>query len=320
MLGVSRTAVWKNIQKLKEEGYPIEAVTNKGYRLLSVDEADILDREQIAAKLTTAWAGRPLIYKEETGSSNDDIFALAAQGYPHGTLVVTSRQTAGKGRRGRTWISPKEGNVYMSILLKPDLPAEVTPMLTVVMALSVYQASLDMAAAQPQESAARCRFGIKWPNDIVASVDDGPYRKLCGILTEMRMEDREISAITIGIGLNVNQVEFAPEIAENATSYGLALGRKVNRASLTAYTWNHFEENYSLFTQTQDFSKLHDAYEQGLVNKGRSVHVLDPRTPFTGTAVGINMQGELLVQPDDGSAVRTIASGEVSVRGVQGYV
>ena len=117
MLGVSRTAVWKNIQKLKEEGYPIEAVTNKGYRLLSVDEADILDREQIAAKLTTAWAGRPLIYKEETGSSNDDIFALAAQGYPHGTLVVTSRQTAGKGRRGRTWISPKEGNVYMSILL-----------------------------------------------------------------------------------------------------------------------------------------------------------------------------------------------------------
>ena len=320
MLGVSRTAVWKNIQKLKEEGYPIEAVTNKGYRLLSVDEADILDREQIAAKLTTVWAGRPLIYKEETGSSNDDIFALAAQGYPHGTLVVTSRQTAGKGRRGRTWISPKEGNVYMSILLKPDLPAEVTPMLTVVMALSVYQASLDMTAAQPQESSARCRFGIKWPNDIVVSVDDGPYRKLCGILTEMRMEDREISAITIGIGLNVNQMEFAPEIAENATSYGLALGRKVNRASLTAYTWNHFEENYSLFTQTQDFSKLHDAYEQGLVNKGRSVHVLDPRTPFTGTAVGINMQGELLVQPDDGSAVRTIASGEVSVRGVQGYV
>lgn len=320
MLGVSRTAVWKNIQKLKEEGYPIEAVTNKGYRLLSVAEADILDREQIASKLTTAWAGRPLIYKEETGSTNDDIFGLAAEGYPHGTLVVTSRQTAGKGRRGRTWISPREGNVYMSILLKPDLPPEVTPMLTVVMALSVYQASLDIAAAQPEEQAARCRFGIKWPNDIVVSVDDGPYRKLCGILTEMRMEDREISAITIGIGLNVNQTEFAPEIAENATSYGLAFGSKINRAALTAYTWNHFEENYSLFTQTQDFSKLHNAYEEGLVNKGRAVHVLDPRTPFTGTAVGINMQGELLVQPDDGSAVRTVASGEVSVRGVKGYV
>ena len=323
MLGVSRTAVWKNIQKLKEEGYPIEAVTNKGYRLLSVGEADIFDREQIAAKLKTAWAGRPLIYREETGSTNDDIFALAAQGYPHGTLLVASRQTAGKGRRGRTWISPREGNVYMSILLKPDLPPDVTPMLTVVMALSVYQASLDAVSAQDassEEDAARCRFGIKWPNDIVVSVDGGPYRKLCGILTEMRMEDREISAITIGIGLNVNQTEFASEIAENATSYSLALGRKINRAALTAWTWNHFEENYNLFAQTQDFSKLHDAYEEGLVNKGRAVHVLDPRAPFTGTAVGINLQGELLVQPDDGSPVRTIASGEVSVRGVQGYV
>ena len=323
MLGVSRTAVWKNIQKLKEEGYPIEAVTNKGYRLLSVGEADIFDREQIAAKLKTAWAGRPLIYREETGSTNDDIFALAAQGYPHGTLLVASRQTAGKGRRGRTWISPREGNVYMSILLKPDLPPDVTPMLTVVMALSVYQASLDAVSAQDassEEDAARCRFGIKWPNDIVVSVDGGPYRKLCGILTEMRMEDREISAITIGIGLNVNQTEFASEIAENATSYSLALGRKINRAALSAWTWNHFEENYNLFAQTQDFSKLHDAYEEGLVNKGRTVHVLDPRAPFTGTAVGINLQGELLVQPDDGSPVRTIASGEVSVRGVQGYV
>ena len=323
MLGVSRTAVWKNIQKLKEEGYPIEAVTNKGYRLLSVGEADIFDREQIAAKLKTAWAGRPLIYREETGSTNDDMFALAAQGYPHGTLLVASRQTAGKGRRGRTWISPREGNIYMSILLKPDLPPDVTPMLTVVMALSVYQASLDAVSAQDassEEDAARCRFGIKWPNDIVVSVDGGPYRKLCGILTEMRMEDREISAITIGIGLNVNQTEFASEIAENATSYSLALGRKINRAALTAWTWNHFEENYNLFAQTQDFSKLHDAYEEGLVNKGRTVHVLDPRAPFTGTAVGINLQGELLVQPDDGSPVRTIASGEVSVRGVQGYV
>ena len=323
MLGVSRTAVWKNIQKLKEEGYPIEAVTNKGYRLLSVGEADIFDREQIAAKLKTAWAGRPLIYREETGSTNDDIFALAAQGYPHGTLLVASRQTAGKGRRGRTWISPREGNIYMSILLKPDLPPDVTPMLTVVMALSVYQASLDVVSAQDassEEDAARCRFGIKWPNDIVVSVDGGPYRKLCGILTEMRMEDREISAITIGIGLNVNQTEFASEIAENATSYSLALGRKINRAALSAWTWNHFEENYNLFAQTQDFSKLHDAYEEGLVNKGRAVHVLDPRAPFTGTAVGINLQGELLVQPDDGSPVRTIASGEVSVRGVQGYV
>ena len=105
MLGVSRTAVWKNINKLKEDGYPIEAVTNKGYRLLSVEEADILDREQISARLTTQWAGRPLIYKEETGSTNDDIFVLAAEGYPHGTLVVASRQSAGHGFPRKTAMS-----------------------------------------------------------------------------------------------------------------------------------------------------------------------------------------------------------------------
>ena len=366
MLQVSRTAVWKIIKKLKEEGYPIEAVTNKGYRLLSMEETDIFNREQIVGKLSTSWAGRPLIFKEETGSTNDDVFALAAEGYPHGTLVVAARQTAGKGRRGRTWISPEDGNIYMSILLKPDLRPEITPMLTVVMALSVYQAaqkllsgqpssqqpsgstgtenvpadesehespvesSLESSLESPLESPAAendssadvpaCRFGIKWPNDIVASVNGGPYRKLCGILTEMRMEDSEISAITIGIGLNVNQTEFSSEIAENAGSFSLSMGRKINRAALTASIWNFFEQNYLLFVQKQDFSALRPAYEAGLVNCGKSGHVLDPKNPFTGTAIGINDEGELLVQPDDGGPVRVIGSGEVSVRGVKGYV
>ncbi len=347
MLQVSRTAIWKNIQKLKEEGYPIEAVTNKGYRLLSMEETDIFNQEQISGKLSTSWVGRPLIFKEETGSTNDDVFALAAEGYPHGTLVVAARQTAGKGRRGRTWISPEEGNIYMSILLKPDLRPEITPMLTVVMALSVYQAAekllgrelqadgqADGECAQPAErlpageavdanasgETPRCRFGIKWPNDIVASVNGGPYRKLCGILTEMRMEDSEISAITIGIGLNVNQTEFPPEIEENAGSFALSMGEKVNRAAFTAAIWNFFERNYLLFVQKQDFSALRPAYEAGLVNRGKSVHVLDPREPFTGTAIGINDTGELLVQPDDGGPVQVIGSGEVSVRGVKGYV
>lgn len=319
-LGVSRTAVWKNIQKLKNEGYPIEAVTNRGYRLLSVqtEKEDLFDSAQIAAKLQTSWAGRPLLFEEETGSTNDDVFALAAQGYPHGTLVAAARQTAGKGRRGRTWISPQDGNIYMSILLKPDLRPDLTPMLTVVMALAVYQGTMDLLSSLSLSP--DVRFGIKWPNDIVVSVDRGPYRKVCGILTEMRMEDTEISAIVIGIGLNVNQTEFAPEIAQNATSYRLAAGEKINRAALTAAIWNRFENDYSLFIQAKDFSLLRPAYEQALVNKDRAVHVLDPRAPFTGTAVGINDQGELLVRPDDGTAVRTVGSGEVSVRGVSGYI
>ena len=105
-LGVSRTAVWKIINRLKEDGYPIEAVTNKGYRLLSVEGRDLFNQEELERRLTTRWAGHPLIYSEETGSTNSDIFGFSDRGYPQGTLAVTSKQTTGKGRRGRTWISP----------------------------------------------------------------------------------------------------------------------------------------------------------------------------------------------------------------------
>ena len=343
-LQVSRTAVWKIIRKLKAEGYPIEAVTNKGYRLLSVDEADVFNHDTICRNLSTEWAGRPLIFREETGSTNDDVFAFAAEGYPHGTLAVASRQTSGKGRRGRNWVSPQDGNIYMSILLKPDIRPECAPMLTVVMALSVYQAVQDLLPSQPaslphsdsqpnngldpnpypssasEKEQTDSRFGIKWPNDIVASANGGPFRKLCGILTEMRMEDNDISAITIGVGLNVNQTVFEPEIAEIATSVSLTLGKQINRAALTAAIWKYFEKNYRIFTSTCDFSGLRKLYEEGLVNRGRAVHVLDPVSPFTGTALGINDRGELLVRPDHGGPVRAIGTGEVSVRGVAGYV
>ena len=306
-----------------------------------------------------ASAPAPILWLEEIDSTNAEARRRAEAGASGPIWIAAERQTAGKGRRGRTWISPPDGNIYMSILLKPDLRPDVTPMLTVVMALSVYQATVGLVsdsnipadhatvkrgqgsiptdhASEEQVQVSQLpadrtsmkkdgavpgvRFGIKWPNDIVVSVDGGSYRKVCGILTEMRMEDNEISAITIGIGLNVNQTQFDPEIAENATSYRLAAGRSVNRAALTAQIWNRFEANYRLFTQTQDFSQLRPAYEEGLVNRGRAVHVLDPRCPFTGTALGIGDRGELLVRSDVDGSVCHVSSGEVSVRGVRGYV
>ena len=312
-LGVSRTAVWKIIGKLKEEGYPIEAVTNKGYRLLSVEDRDLLNQEEIERRLETRWAGHPLVYSDETGSTNNDIFALSDQGFPQGTLALTGTQTAGKGRRGRLWISPPDVNVYMSILLRPDLKPENAPMLTLVMALAVYEACDELYAH-------KCRFGIKWPNDIVVSADGGPYRKICGILTEMRMEEKEIRDIVIGTGINVNQMQFPEEISETAGSLALALGHTVNRAELTAAVWRFFEADFEAFCQTQSLEPLRAQYEAALVNRGRLVRVLDPQAPFEGTAVGITPGGELIVRPADGSADREVSSGEVSVRGVMGYV
>ena len=292
-LGVSRTAVWKIIKRLKEDGYPIEAVTNKGYRLLSVEGKDLLNQEELERRLNTRWAGHPLYYMQETGSTNTDIFRLSEEGYPQGTLAVSAKQTAGKGRRGRTWISPPDVNIYMSILLKPGFKPETAPMLTLVMALAVHRACEELYGAE-------CDFGIKWPNDIVAGARGEGYRKICGILTEMRVEENEIR--------------------ETAGSLALALGRQVSRADLVAAVWQHFEAYYEVFEKAQSLKPLKEQYERALVNRGKKVRVLDPIEPFEGTALGISGTGELLVQPDDGSAVREIGTGEVSVRGVMGYV
>ena len=315
-LGISRTAVWKIVGRLKQEGYPIEAVTNKGYRLLSVEGRDLFNREELDRTMDTVWAGKPLIYKEETGSTNTDLFRLSDEGAAQGTIEVTSRQTAGKGRRGRTWISPPDVNVYMSILLTPAIRPDTAPMLTLVMALAVYEACEELYRESDQE----LRFGIKWPNDIVVSAGGGPYRKICGILTEMRLEEMEIRDIVIGIGLNVNQTEFPEEIRETAGSLSLALGHPVNRAELTAAVWRHFEEVYKTYLETQSLEPLRERYECGLVNRGRKVRVLDPAEPFEGTAMGITPSGELIVRTEDGSADRLVGTGEVSVRGVMGYV
>ena len=159
-LGISRTAVWKAVGKLREEGYPIEAVTNRGYRLREVAGADLLNRERLEACMRTDWAGRPVLYKKETLTTQQDAVQLSDQGAPEGTLVVTSMQTGGRGRRGRTWISPPDVNIYMSILLRPRIRPETAPMVTLVMALAVYRASLDL----PVQEGRTCRFGIKWPN------------------------------------------------------------------------------------------------------------------------------------------------------------
>ena len=312
-LGISRTAVWKIVGKLKQEGYPIEAVTNKGYRLLSVEGRDLFNQEELDRAMHTAWAGKPLIYKEETGSTNTDLFKLSEEGASQGTIEVTSKQTAGKGRRGRTWISPPDVNVYMSILLKPAIRPDTAPMLTLVMALAVYRACEELHGAE-------CTFGIKWPNDIVVSARGGSCHKICGILTEMRMEEKEIRDIVIGTGLNVNQTEFPEEIRETAGSLALALEHPVGRADLTASVWKYFEGYYEAFAKAQTLEPLREEYERALVNRGKKVRVLDPIEPFEGTALGINAEGELLVLPEDGSAVREIGTGEVSVRGVMGYV
>lgn len=302
-LGVSRTAVWKVIRQLQEDGYQVEAVRSKGYRI--VDSPDVMTAEELESLIDTEWAGKHVAYYAETDSTNTRVKHLGDEGAPHGTLAVADRQTAGRGRRGRTWESPGGSCIYMSLLLRPDIAPEKAPMLTLVTACSTAEALMECAGIET---------GIKWPNDIVIG-----GKKLAGILTEMSTQIDYINHVAIGVGINVNIKSFPENIEKTATSLYLETGRTVKRAPLIAAVMRCFEENYKIFMETRDMSGLMEKYSRFLVNRGREVLILEKGSEYRAVAEGINSQGELVVKKEDGTAAN-IRAGEVSVRGIYGYV
>ncbi len=304
--GVSRTAIWKVIRQLEKDGYVIEAQNNKGYRLVENENADLFSKVEIESKIETNWVGRNIIFHKETSSTNIDAKELAEKGEAAGTVVVADMQTAGRGRRGRGWVSPAGKDIYMTVVLRPQCRPEKASVLTLVMALAVLKAVSEQI---PQ------KCSIKWPNDIVVN-----GKKICGILTEMSAELDGIHYVVIGTGINVNQEFLAEEIQETATALRIECGHQVNRATLVARTLYYLEKYYAIFEENWDFSGLVNEYNQFLVNRDREVCVLDPKGAYEGTARGINENGELLVErKSDGELVQVYA-GEVSVRGIYGYV
>lgn len=302
-LHVSRTAVWKVINQLKEEGYAVEAVRNKGYRL--VESADVLTAAEIESCMESRWMGRKVEFFEETDSTNTEARRQAERGAPDGTLVVAERQTAGKGRRGRSWTSPAGTGIWMSLILKPKLEPACAPMLTLLAGLAVSAGIEDYCGLKPQ---------IKWPNDLTL---DG--KKICGILTEMSADMEMIQYVVTGIGINVNIEEFPEEIASKATSLYLETGQKLKRSGMISCIMKRMEEYYEKFLEVSDLSCVQREYEERLVNLGRQVLVLAPKGQYQGICRGINKDGELLVEREDKTITR-VMSGEVSVRGVYGYV
>lgn len=304
--GVSRTAIWKAIRQLEKDGYVIEAQNNKGYRLVEKDNTDVFTKVEIESYLDTLWIGKKLIFRKETGSTNLDAKELAEKEEGAGAVVVADIQTAGRGRRGREWVSPSGENIYMTLMLKPQCRPEKASVLTLVMAISVLEA-IQEQISQP--------CGIKWPNDIVVN-----NRKVCGILTEMSAELDGIHYVVIGAGINVNQEQMAKEIQDKATSLYIEGKEKINRAKLTARVLHYFEENYALFEKNWDFSGLVDKYNGYLINRNREVRVLDPKGEYDGIARGINDKGELIVERKSDGQTELVYAGEVSVRGMYGYV
>lgn len=300
---VSRTAIWKVIDQLKKEGYQIEAVRNKGYRL--IESPDVMSKAEIDSLVDTKWAGKNVIYYDETDSTNNRAKEAGNNKEPHGTLFVADMQMAGKGRRGRVWKSPSGSSIYMTILLYPDIPPVKAPQLTLIMAIAVAEGIREVTGLETK---------IKWPNDIVVN-----GKKICGILTEMSTEIDYINHVVIGIGINVNMESFPEDIAKTATSLRIEAGKEFRRFELIAAIMEHFEKAYEAVCESGSLEPIMEDYNRLLVNCGRRVRVLEPEHEYDALALGIDKTGELQVECEDGSR-KSVFAGEVSVRGIYGYV
>ncbi len=310
--GVSRTAVWKAVNSLKNDGFMIASVPNRGYRLQ--ETPDVLTKSELESRLSTKWLGRIFYQYDEIDSTNTELkrMASADPALPNGVMAITDNQVAGRGRRGRAWSAPAGVNVAMSFLLKPDFAPDRASMLTILAALAVARGVEETALDNGADQKVKC--SIKWPNDVLLN-----NKKLCGILTEMSSELDFIHYVIVGIGINVNLEEFPEEISDIATSISLECKKKISRASLVDAVLRAYEDIYETFLETCDLSGLMEEYNSRLASMNIQVRVLDPKGEFTGISRGINSEGELIVDKEDGTT-ELVYAGEVSVRGIYGYV
>lgn len=299
VVNVSRTAVWKHVRSLREAGYTIQSVPKRGYKLESAPDKTL--PEEIKIGLSTEFLGRTIIYFETTDSTNIQAKRLAEQNAPEGTVVVAEYQSAGKGRMGRTWLSPAGKGLCFSFVLRPKISPAQAAQLTFLAAVGV---------AQVLREEYGLAVGIKWPNDILYN-----NRKLCGILTEMKAEADLVHYLILGIGLNVNSsgADFPAESAFSATSLYLVTGRDVNRVLLLQKLLQRLEMLYTKYCH-DGFEIILEAWKEYNITLGRQVTISTWQEKITGVAVDIDAAGGLLVRLP-GGGLRTFYSGDVTLQG-----
>lgn len=292
-LGISRNSVWKAIEALRADGYEIDGATNRGYRL--TDGPDVISEAGIRRHLTGTLGANMELHRE-IDSTNTRAKALAAHGAPHGTLVCAASQTGGRGRFGRRFHSPEGGGIYMSLILRPKLPAERATMLTSMTAVAV---------ARAIERLADVRVGIKWVNDLYME-----GKKVCGILCEagMDFESGQLEYAVAGIGVNTAKAEFPEELRDIATSVGNVCGREISRNRLIAEICNCMD---ALYPQLGTAEFMQENRERSIV-LGKRVTVLRGDERFEATVLEIDDQGGLVIET--GKGVETVRSGEISIR------
>lgn len=285
--GVSRTAIWKNIAKLKEEGYNIKSVSNKGYFLEETN--DILNIEEIDYPNS--------VFLESVDSTNEECKRQAMKGKNDGLLVVCDYQSAGKGRLGRTWVSENHDNLCMSFLLYPDINPMNAPQLTLLTGMAVSEAITEVTGLNA---------GIKWPNDILIN-----GKKAVGILTELSTEIGCVKYAIVGIGVNINNSSFSEELENKATSIFLETGKNFHRKEFIKPIADRFMDYYRQFC-AEGFAPFAERYNSLCLNVGQEVKTVG-KEKIEGTALGINSNGCLMIKDSKGD-VHTVFTGEVSLR------
>lgn len=285
-LGISRTAVWKHIRRLMEEGYEIEASRSRGYRLTG--KPDKLTVPGLKAQLKTKRIGRSIHLYDELGSTQDAARQLAEEGAPEGTLVLAELQTQGRGRMGRSWLSPKGKGIWMSLVLRPDVPVICAPQLTLLAGAALCR-SLRRLSGLP--------IGIKWPNDLLVE-----GRKISGILVESSAEEDRLRYVVAGIGISVNLApdDYPPELRDKAASLRMAAGRPFDRTETAARFLETFEELYDLYCEA-GFGPIRTLWEAWSVSLGKPVRLTTPQGDIEGVPVGLADSGALRVRLADGS-------------------
>lgn len=294
--GVSRSAIWKQVNHLREIGYEIEASTRLGYRILK--SPDLMLPEEIWSKAKLSFLGDRIYYYSTIDSTNTQAKKLAQQGAPHGALVIADEQTGGKGRMGRAWLSPGGTGIWVSVILKPQLMPFDAPKLTILTAVAVAEAIRDKTGILAE---------IKWPNDILIE-----GKKVCGILTEMSAEVDAVNFVVIGIGINVNNDFFPEEIRNKAISLKMAGGEKVNRTDVIAGFLERLEYHYNV-SMSQGFEPVFEKWRKLCLNLGKPVEIVAGSRVITGIALNIDEQGALMIKKNNGGIERVL-SGEVSLK------
>lgn len=304
-LGISRAAVWKAIEALRQEGYEIQSATKRGYRLERAP--DRVREGELAGPLSGCHVGSRLICLDVIDSTNTEAKRQAMAGASDGLVILSEEQTGGRGRLGRSFQSPRGTGLYLSALLRPSLPPQEVVDFTAWVAVAVCDGIEAACGLRPQ---------IKWTNDIILN-----GKKVCGILTEMGLESESnaLQYLIPGIGINANHApeDFSEDVRPMATSLAQELGHPVRRSELAVQVIRALDRMYAAFPQGKQ--EYLDKYRADCLTPGNQVQLITPVSRREAKAVAIDDEFRLVVEYPDGSR-EALSAGEVSVRGMYGYV